>query len=191
MSDTECRQKYDAAFKEVEFLAERFELQMQKKDKIFSKSYFCWMFEIMLQYSMIELSVVDGNVSKEELAFIREITRYADVVEMSDQVFNVRFEWGDFIGAKVSDIEIWLSNMRKVLLPLQKEFAGGFAAFDRLTKGDSVAVVLEGIYAAMTLFSMADEDEGGVEKAAYDKTFIVQTMQYAKTVLEMSGGRLS
>lgn len=190
MSDTECRQKYDAAFKEVEFLAERFELKMQKKDKIFSKSYFCWMFEIMLQYSMIELSVVDGNVSKEEIAFIREITRYADIVEMSDQVFNAKFEWGDFVGAKRSDVELWLSNMRQVLLNLQKEFAGGFAAFDRLTKGDSVSVVLEGINAAFTMFSATDEDEEGKEKAVYDKTFIVQTMQYVKAVLEMSGRRM-
>lgn len=167
---------YDRAVQEINSLGVLIEDEMRRQKLKFSSEFFCWMFETLLQYSLIELAQADDNVSLDEIMLSKRVVRYADVVSLGNCYTGEKYEWADFVNADPDFVKEWLSKVDRLLVPMQYTFISQFATFDSKTAGDSLAEVTKGLVAVLTLLMNADGERSEKEEAAVMNCKIIVTM---------------
>lgn len=175
---------YFEAIDEVENLGAYFESDMKKNNVKFSKEFFCWMFEALLQHSLIEVACVDGRMDAREVVMINKASKYADIVNMSNSMLKTSLKWEDLIDADTDSVKKWLGDIKAIVLkPMQETFVSLFAMFDTIKYGDSIGKVGAGVLSLMILLMHVDGECNGEEKRALQDTYLMQTL--AEIRLEM------
>lgn len=183
MNDDDFMKMYAEAVSEVESLGGAFEKEMQTFKKDFSKEYFCWMFEIMLQYSLLEIAWVDGKVDPREILITNKITKYADFLSLVNSMLKTDYHWEDLIEADPEEVRKMLESVKKFLVPMQSDFVTQFAVFDKNSVGDSLDKVVKGVTALFVMFMNIDEDSTDEEKEAVKETFMIETLMLIHFVM--------
>ena len=176
---------YGKALIEVEAMGATFEDILKKKDVSFSKEYFCWMFEAMLQHSLIEMSCYDNVIDKQEIALISKVTKYADIIGISNSVLGTKLSWDNFAGSDVESVKKWLNALREKLMPMSITFSSKFAVFDKMLEGDSIEVVTEGVAAIVSLLSAIDGNLDKEEGKSFVNTMLFEALGAIKALLAM------
>lgn len=176
---------YYEALEEIEVLGTYFEKDMRRYNEKFCKEFFCWMFESLLQYSLVEVACVDGRMDAREVVMINKVSRYADIVVISNNVLKTSLEWEDFVDADTETIKKWLRDFKAVVLkPLKDSFVPQFATFDAVKYGDSLGKVRDGISALMVLLMHVDDKCGEEEKRAVYDSYVMQTFDEIKQEID-------
>lgn len=175
---------YAGALTEVEDLGETFEEDMHKIDKDFSKEYFCWMFENLLQYSLLEISWIDGKIDPREVLITNKVTKYGDILSLTNSITGSNFHWEDLIDADPAAVRKFLASVKKILEPMQQTFVAQFAAFDKNAVGDSLDTVIKGVTALFVLFMHADGKASDEETEAVKNCMMIDTFALIKMLIE-------
>lgn len=175
---------YAKALTEVEALGAAFEKEMKKIEKDFSKEYFCWMFENLLQYSLLEISWVDGKVDPREILITNKVTKYGDLLSLANSMLKTDFHWEDLIEADPEDVRKLLKGIKDLLAPMQTTFVTQFAAFDKNAVGDSLDEVIKGVTALFLMFMSVDGNVTEDEKEAAKNTYIIETLLLIAVLLK-------
>lgn len=176
MTHDDLIEKYAKALTEVEALGDAFEEVMQEHDKDFSKGYFCWMFESLLQYSLLELSVADGIIDPKEILLANQVTKYADVITLGNALLKTNVKWEDLLEADADAMKKWLDSFKVAFMPMRDTFISQFAAFDTIAPGNSLGKLIEGVSAILTIFVTVDDRVYEDEKRAVQQTLICRTL---------------
>ncbi len=176
MTTDEIVSSYKNALAEVEALGATFEDAMKKHDKDFSKEYFCWMFESLLQYSLLEMSWVDGVINPNEVLLANKVTKYGDVVSLGNALLKTNVKWTDLLDMSASDMKRWLASFKNALTPMKNIFVGQFAAFDNVAPGDSLDKLTDGVTSLLVLFCAIDGKSEEREKEAAKNSLIVSVL---------------
>lgn len=184
MTDETFLKMYAGALAEVEGLGGAFENEMRRIDKDFSKEYFCWMFENLLQYSLLEISWVDGKMDPREVLITNKVTKYGDVLSLANSILDTNFHWEDLIDADPDSVRKFLVAIKKILEPMQKTFVAQFAAFDKSAVGDSLDTVIKGITALFVMFMHADGEATDDETEAVKNSMMIETLALIKMCLD-------
>lgn len=176
MTTEELISNYANALAEVEALGATFEDAMKRRDKDFSKEYFCWMFESLLQYSLLEMTWVDGVINPNEVLLANKVTKYGDVVSLGNSLLKTNVKWTDLLEMSANDMKNWLASFKNALNPMKNIFVGQFAAFDDIAPGDSLNKLVEGVTSLLVLFCTVDGKADEREKEAAKNSLIISTL---------------
>lgn len=175
---------YASALSEVEGLGGAFEKEMRNIEKDFSKEYFCWMFENLLQYSLLEISWVDGKIDPREVLITNKVTKYGDVLSLANSILNTKFHWEDLIDADPDSVRKFLAAIKNILEPMQQTFVAQFAVFDKNAVGDSLDTVIKGVTALFVLFMHSDGESSDEEKEAIKNCMMIETFALIKMCID-------
>lgn len=184
MTEETFLKMYASALAEVEGLGEAFEEDMRKMDKDFSKEYFCWMFENLLQYSLLEISWVDGKMDPREVLITNKVTKYGDILSLANSIGGTNFHWEDLIDADPDAVRRFLVSVKKILEPMQQTFVAQFVVFDKNAVGDSLDTVIKGVTALFVLFMHADGKATDEETEAIKNCMMLETFALIKMFIE-------
>lgn len=176
MGKSEFLKDYELAVQEIESLGKIFEKDMRKTNAKFSAEYFCFMFETLMQYSLLELSPADNDVSEEEIGLIEGISKYADIVDLGNIFLKTNYVWADFVDADPEFVKSWLKKIDRSLDMMQSTFVLQFAAFDSKASGDSLAKVMRGLIGMFTVFIGVDENRSEEEVEAVMNCKMIKTL---------------
>ena len=133
----QLKAKYNEAILPVRHIGMTLEEHFKSKGQKFSAEIFCKQFDCILQYSMLEIAVADGTITGVELAIVKEITKYCDLVKYINSNYNAKITWEDILKAGVPTVKKWLANQKPLLDKLAEQFVYGFAFVDAsVTKED-------------------------------------------------------
>ena len=88
----ESRKAYDKCCALILAVADEFKDELTERQRL----WFAGKFDYLLQYSLLQIAVADSDLSNYELLFIREITKFSDILERINEDHNEFYEWDDF-----------------------------------------------------------------------------------------------
>lgn len=88
-------------------------------------------FDIILQYSLLQIAVADNNIDKNEVSFIRELTTYGDFCNYLSVGTGKKIDWDDILYASESLIKSLLDKIQDAIIELANEFVAMFVAVDK------------------------------------------------------------
>lgn len=96
-------------------------------------------FDILLQYSMLQIAVADDILTKDEIQFIQNITEYGDFCTFLSAVAKYKITWEGLYYSDESDIKTILNDMKGIIYTLAKTFMATFAVVDSETEYNYLA----------------------------------------------------
>lgn len=96
-------------------------------------------FDILLQYSMLQVAVADDILTKDEIQFIQNITAYGDFCTFLSAVAKYEITWEGLYYSDESDIKSVLNDMNDIIHMLAKTFITTFAVVDSATEYNYLA----------------------------------------------------
>lgn len=70
-------------------------------------------FDILLQYSLLQIATADYDIDRNELIFIRDLTKEGDLVNYINSLGGTPISWDTIYRADVLDIRKLLDSFRK------------------------------------------------------------------------------
>ncbi len=91
-------------------------------------------FDIILQYSLLQIAVADYELDNNEIIFIRDLTEEGDFVEdLINERFNRSITWESIYGGGALIIKDLLSSLKSEMTKISNDFVWVVALFDTLT----------------------------------------------------------
>lgn len=173
----DLREEYGKAMTLVSNIGKTLQEYMKSKGKNFSAEIFCKQFDCILQYSMLQMAVADGDVSENEITVIKNITAFGDLVEYINSKYTTSVSWNDILNARTQSVKDWLARNEKFIDVLSKEFELGFAVVDgAVEREDMLDVLCKATGALMGLVSGADGSSTDKEKEAARNCYFIKTI---------------
>ena len=170
--------EYDKATTPVKTVGKTFEQYMNEQGRTFSAEIFCKQFDILLQYSMLELVVADGKVSGAEIGAVKAITAHGDLVEYINTNYNSKIVWEDLIKADVETVKNWIKNNRYLIDKLANEFVYVFAIVDNAVKKEEIFKSVSTAWASILgVLTCVDGASSPRENEAFQNCYLVTTLQ--------------
>lgn len=120
-------------------------------------------FDVMLQYSLLQIALVDGFLSVDECLFIKELPQYSDFcVFLEEQGFK-DVTWEKIYNTRESFLNRVLDDAQDIMTDFAQEFVQIFAAGDFISSYDFLADLKKNVLAIVFATCKADgrvsEDE--------------------------------
>ncbi len=96
-------------------------------------------FDVMLQYSLLQIAVADGSLKGEELGFIYDIAKYGDYCKYLQAISNKPITWEVIYGTEESGLQELLAGTDEAMIDLGENFIRVFALLDMADKDTSYA----------------------------------------------------
>lgn len=175
------RDNYEELEKMILAMAER--INKDNPDKVLDPTFFMKAFDIVLQYSLLQLSAADQKIDPVEVLFVKEITKYADFAAYLSEKYNIKdLDWSVFIETNVNEIKDILKNEEKNVQNIATQLEM-MIAFFHLQLGDEFIKTLVGhMIEIVKELIVIDNDRSDAEFA--NNIFI---NNFLNAVLEFSG----
>lgn len=109
---------------------------MRQKGKAFKTRILLNQFDILLQYSMLQLALADGTLAGEELTFIRDLAQYSNLPEYLKTVGYSNATWQVIYNTNEQKLNGIVAEIEEAVVELSLDFIHIFAAFDAATDYD-------------------------------------------------------
>lgn len=96
-------------------------------------------FDILLQYSLLQIASADYKIDRNELIFIRDLTKKGDLVNYLNTLSNSQISWDDIYQGDVLDLRGILDSIEDKIKKLSEEFVMVFATCDLATEHNYLA----------------------------------------------------
>ena len=139
-------------------------------------------FDIVLQYSLLQIAVSDFDFDQNEVIFIRDLTEQGDYVQYINSIAHTNFTWDDFYNTRVCDIRKILRDTKNLMLDLSEEFITVFALCDKFTEYDYVANLEKNI--TLIILGLSKMDSEITESEMNEDCLIFATIDRIKELLQ-------
>ena len=167
---------YDEAEQIVAGCGETLENYFKSKGQKFSAEIFCKQFDCILQYSMLQMAVADGNIDQNEWLFIKEVTKHSDLVTYINTKYKTKINWDAILQASNDSVEKWLEVNKEYVDKLAEEFIYGFTMVDFSVDADLEDALCEATAGVMAVLGYADGNSEELEKSAAVNSLIVEVL---------------
>lgn len=91
-------------------------------------------FDALLQYSMLQVALNDGNLHVEELKFIRDISKFCNICDYFNQRGYKNVEWQTILNTNESTLVSILEGLQEDIIKVSMDFINIFSFADATIK---------------------------------------------------------
>lgn len=176
---------YDHTIKDVEEIAARLRVASQKAGKTFDAVLFCSQFDWMLQYSLLECALSDGNLSIDEVLCIKDITKYGDLLAAINNLYNTTFTWEMIYYSNESVVMDVMNAIRRRIDEIRDDFCYFFGLADAALSKDYLDGLTDDISTIMISLVYIDGHAYSSEIAnAYSNYIVSVLLQIQREILD-------
>ena len=161
-----CRRIYKDMYETMRLMAEEFATRVKNGD--WDPSITTYKFDIVVQYSLLQVALADFDFSRNELIFIRDLTEQGDIVEYWNKGArdsSERISWEDLYNADAIDLRKFLRASRSDILDMSDEIVHVFEIMDALhTEHDYASLCEKSMFLLIHSLGMMDGEYTEEEK---------------------------
>lgn len=146
-----------------DWLGER--LDNGKKER-FNSELLCKNFDIILQFSLLQIAVADNELDSKELVFIRDLTINGDLIEYLNSLVENKIDWETVYNADIFELKGLLKDIEPLMKNLSDDLATAFAICDVSTIYNCVSDLKTSIMAIINGLGKMDGDFSYLEQHA-------------------------
>lgn len=146
-----------------DWLSER--LDNGKKER-FNSELLCKNFDIVLQFSLLQIAVADNDLDSKEVVFIRDLTINGDLIEYLNSLVENKIDWETVYNADVFELKGLLKDIEPLMESLSNDLATAFAICDLSTIYNCVSDLKTSIMAIINGLGKMDGDFSYLEQHA-------------------------
>lgn len=162
-----CREAYKESHFKIsamgDWLSER--LDNGKKER-FNSELLCKNFDIILQFSLLQIAVTDNDLDSKEVVFIRELTINGDLIEYLNSLVENKIDWETVYNADVFELKGLLKDVEPLMESLSNDLATAFAICDLSTIYNCVSDLKTSIMTIINGLGKMDGDFSYLEQHA-------------------------
>lgn len=140
-------------------------LDNEKKER-FNSELLCKNFDIILQFSLLQIAVADNELDSKELVFIRDLTIKGDLIEYLNSLVESKISWETVYNADVFELKGLLKDIEPLMESLSNDLATAFAICDVSTIYNCVLNFKKSIMTIITGLGKMDGDFSYLEQHA-------------------------
>ena len=145
------------------WLSER--LDNGKKER-FNSKLLCKNFDIILQFSLLQIAVADNDLDSKEVVFIRDLTINGDLIEYLNSLVENKIDWETVYNADVIELKGLLKDIEPLIESLSNDLATAFAICDATTAHNYVSELKTSIIVIVNGLGKMDGDFSYLEQHA-------------------------
>lgn len=145
------------------WLSER--LDNGKKER-FNSKLLCKNFDIILQFSLLQIAVADNDLDPKEVVFIRDLTINGDLIEYLNSLVENKIDWETVYNADVIELKGLLKDIEPLIESLSNDLATAFAICDATTAHNYVSELKTSIIVIVNGLGKMDGDFSYLEQHA-------------------------
>lgn len=127
---------YKDCINDLTVMGKATEQVMAKKGKKFDTRILLNQFDVLLQYSLLQLALADGNLAGEELTFIMDLSQYYPLPEFFKSVGYKNATWQVIYNTQEQKLSNIVEEAEEAVIKLSVDFINIFSAFDSATEYD-------------------------------------------------------
>lgn len=136
-----------------------------KKER-FNSELLCKNFDIILQFSLLQIAVADNELDSKELVFIRDLTINGDLIEYLNSLVENKIDWETVYNADVFELKGLLKDVEPLMESLSNDLATAFAICDLSTIYNCVSDLKTSIMTIINGLGKMDGDFSYLEQHA-------------------------
>ena len=146
-----------------------------------SPEYFMFSFDILLQYSLLQLAAMDNKIDPLEVLFIKNITKYGDFARILSKKYNEELDWTVFLNNDPTRVKKLLKDEEPAIRNFMKNLVFMLAMFVSKLGTEIIKGFVENVSALITALVKidADESEGEFVGKIYLNQFVNDVAELA------------
>ena len=152
---------YSAIIKDISQMAKTVSDSLKKSGKRFEPEITVMKFDIVFQFSLLQVACSDSDLAENELGFIRDLTEYADFCDFlaSDDGEFKDVTWDKLMSYKADEAEALLDKVEDRVRSVSEEVVNVFALYDKASKHDHLSDLSDNVFGVISGLALADGDE--------------------------------
>lgn len=148
----------------------------KKNGASFDPDIFCRQYDVLLQYSLIELAASDEHASGTELAFINSITNYGDIVRVLNAKHKTDLTWEAIVVSDNASLRRLLDAWRPAVDDICEEFTNDFALVDAIIPQDLLKTFVDRTASILSCLMSIDGDFSDAEQNSLSANYITKVI---------------
>ena len=165
-----CRALYEQCYENVKEMSCSIAEIMESEGKRWDPKITTGKFDVVLQYSLLQIAVADFDLDKNEVVFIRDLTKQGDFVNYINAVANTKITWEGLYNSQINNLRSFLNDIEPVMEDLSNEFVNVFAVCDKATEYDFAADLEKNIVLIITGLAHMD---GSISKSELKQSCVI------------------
>lgn len=91
-------------------------------------------FDVVLQYSLLQFATADNEIDKDEVAFIKDLTKHGDFIDFVNKVSGSSLTWAKLVSENIYDFKNTLQDFEDIMEDVSNHFVVPFAYCDAFTE---------------------------------------------------------
>lgn len=150
---------YDQSTKTIEAMFKGVRLFKENNGGSFDVRVALNKFDVLLQYSMMQVALQDGYLHVEEVKLIRDLSKYCDFCGYLNQRGYKDVTWQKVLNTDECTLKSIISHYNSDMIELSKEFVVVFSLVDKaMTEYNLIDPLINQIYIILGAVSAADDD---------------------------------
>ena len=150
---------YNQSTKTLEAMFKLFKLFKEKNGESFDVRVALNRFDVLLQYSMMQVALKDGYLHVEEVKLIRDLSKYCDFCGYLNQRGYKDVTWQMVLNTDKDTLKSIISDYNSDMVDLNKEFVAIFSLIDKaITEHNYIDLLKKQVFTMLSAVSAADDD---------------------------------
>lgn len=129
-----CKKIYDNCCHMIEIMSSGIKTFMDSKGVTdYNPEVTLIKFDLLLQYSLLQIATADYEIDRNELIFIRDLTEKGDLVNYLNTLSDSQISWDDIYQGDIFDLREILDSVKDRIKKLSEEFVMVFSTCDLVT----------------------------------------------------------
>ncbi|MCI6788567.1 MAG: hypothetical protein MR606_01745 [Mollicutes bacterium] len=151
----DCRNLYKASYDVVKNMSCSVGACLEKANVAFDPRITCMKFDIVFQYSLLQIATKDFFLNKDEVIFIRDLTE-SDILDIINASENTDYTWEEIYNLPITTIRKILSDVESPMETLGQEVVNIFSLCDKITEYDYVSDLEKNVRLIISALSLID-----------------------------------
>lgn len=134
-----CIHFYDDCYDILDRMSAGIKEIMESKGVNYNPEVTLIKFDILLQYSLLQIASADYEIDRNELIFIRDLTKKGDLVNYLNTLSDSQISWDNIYQGDIFDLRGILDSIKDKIKKLSEEFIVVFATCDLATEHNYLA----------------------------------------------------
>ena len=150
---------YNQSTKTLEAMFKLFKLLKERNGESFDVRVALNRFDVLLQYSMMQVALRDGYLHVEEVKLIRDLSKYCDFCGYLNQRGHKDVTWQMVLNTDEDTLKSIISNYNSDMIELNTEFVAVFSLIDKaITEHNYIDLLKKQVFTMLSAVSAADDD---------------------------------
>lgn len=154
---------YDKCINVLTIMGKATEQVQAKKGKKFSTQVLLNQFDVVLQYSLLEISLADEHLAGEELTFIMDTAKHYELPEFLKSAGYANATWQVIYNTEEKKLGNILAELKDRVIGLSADFENIFSAYDSASTHDYFSDFYQNIRLLIRATAQADGEAKACE----------------------------